>query len=43
VVARLGARRTLAFGETVELVIDCDAMHLFDRESEQRLPGRPPG
>ena len=37
-IARLGARRVLAFGETLELAIDCDALHLFDRDSERRLP-----
>ena len=37
VVARLNARRVLRFGEIVELAMDFDAAHFFDKRSEQRL------
>ncbi len=36
-VARLHARRVPRFGEMVELAFDLDAIHLFDKDSEQRL------
>ncbi|MGB5102880.1 MAG: sn-glycerol-3-phosphate ABC transporter ATP-binding protein UgpC [Steroidobacteraceae bacterium] len=39
VIAKLGAHRIPGFGEQVDLVMNCDAMHLFDPQTEQRLPG----
>jgi multiple sugar transport system ATP-binding protein len=39
IIAKLGAHRIPGFGEQVNLALDCDAIHLFDPESEQRLPG----
>ena len=39
VVAKFGAHRIPKFGEDIELEIDCDAMHLFDVQTEQRLAG----
>ena len=37
VVAKLGAHRVPAFGEQMELVMNCDALHLFDVATEQRI------
>jgi hypothetical protein len=37
VIGKLGARRIPTFGEPVQLAMDCNAMHLFDKESQQRL------
>jgi multiple sugar transport system ATP-binding protein len=39
VIAKLGAHRIPRFGEQVSLVMNCDAIHLFDPQTEQRLPG----
>jgi multiple sugar transport system ATP-binding protein len=39
VIAKLGAHRIPGFGEEVRLVMNCDAMHLFDPQTEQRLAG----
>ena len=39
VIAKLGAHRIPGFGEQVDLVLNADALHLFDPETEQRLPG----
>jgi multiple sugar transport system ATP-binding protein len=39
VIAKLGAHRIPRFGEQISLVMNCDAMHLFDPQTEQRLPG----
>jgi hypothetical protein len=39
IIAKLGAHRIPRFGEQVGLVLNCDAIHLFDPETEQRLPG----
>jgi len=39
IIAKLGAHRIPRFGEQVGLVMDCDAIHLFDPQTEQRLPG----
>jgi multiple sugar transport system ATP-binding protein len=39
VIAKLGAHRIPGFGEQVSLVMNCDAIHLFDPQTEQRLPG----
>jgi multiple sugar transport system ATP-binding protein len=39
VIAKLGAHRIPGFGEQIGLVMNCDAMHLFDPQTEQRLPG----
>ena len=39
VIAKLGAHRIPGFGEQIELVMNADAMHLFDPQTEQRLPG----
>jgi len=39
VIAKLGAHHVPRFGERIELAMDCNAMHLFDPETEQRLPG----
>jgi multiple sugar transport system ATP-binding protein len=36
-VAKLGAHRIPRFGEDMELVMDCDAVHLFDPATEQRI------
>jgi multiple sugar transport system ATP-binding protein len=38
IIGKLGAGRIPTFGETVELGMDCDAIHLFDKESQRRLP-----
>jgi len=35
--AKLGAHRVPAFGEEMELAMDCDAIHLFDPATEQRI------
>jgi multiple sugar transport system ATP-binding protein len=37
VIGKIGARRVPKFGESVELVMQCDAIHLFDKDSEERL------
>jgi multiple sugar transport system ATP-binding protein len=39
VIAKLGAHRIPGFGEQLALAMNCDAMHLFDPQTEQRLPG----
>jgi multiple sugar transport system ATP-binding protein len=39
VIAKLGAHRIPTFGEQITLAMNCDAMHLFDPQTEQRLPG----
>jgi len=39
IIAKLGAHRIPRFGEQISLVMNGDAMHLFDPETEQRLPG----
>jgi multiple sugar transport system ATP-binding protein len=39
IIAKLAAHRIPGFGEPIELVLNCDAMHLFDPQTEQRLPG----
>jgi multiple sugar transport system ATP-binding protein len=39
IIAKLGAHRIPRFGEDIRLVMNCDAIHLFDRQTEQRLPG----
>jgi multiple sugar transport system ATP-binding protein len=39
VIAKLGAHRIPAFGERVDLVLDSATMHLFDPQTEQRIPG----
>ncbi|RPI14214.1 MAG: TOBE domain-containing protein, partial [Lysobacterales bacterium] len=39
IIAKLGAHRIPRFGEQIELVMDCNAIHLFNPETEQRLPG----
>jgi multiple sugar transport system ATP-binding protein len=39
-VARLSARRAPAFGEAIDLVIDCDALHLFDAATGRRVPAQ---
>jgi multiple sugar transport system ATP-binding protein len=36
-VAKLAARRELRYGESIELDVNCNAMHLFDPVSEERL------
>jgi multiple sugar transport system ATP-binding protein len=39
VIAKLGAHRIPRFGERIDLAMNCDAIHLFDPHTEQRLPG----
>jgi len=39
VIAKLGAHRIPRFGERIDLAMDCNAIHLFDPDTEQRLPG----
>jgi multiple sugar transport system ATP-binding protein len=39
VIAKLGAHHIPRFGERIELAMNCDAVHLFDVDTEQRLPG----
>ena len=39
IIAKLGAQRIPRFNEQIELVMNCNAIHLFDPETEQRLPG----
>ena len=39
VIAKLGAHRIPGFGEQIDLAMNCDAIHLFDPQTEQRLPG----
>ena len=39
IVARVRANRAPQFGETLELVINCDALHLFDEATQRRLDG----
>jgi multiple sugar transport system ATP-binding protein len=36
-VAKLGAHRIPAFGESIRLEMDCGALHMFDPGTEQRL------
>ncbi len=36
-IARLGTHRPPRFGETLELAVNCDALHLFDDVSEKRI------
>jgi multiple sugar transport system ATP-binding protein len=36
-IAKLGAHRIPRFGEQVELAMDCEALHLFDKDTERRL------
>jgi multiple sugar transport system ATP-binding protein len=36
-IAKLGAHRVPRFGEPIVLVMNTDAIHLFDKDSEQRL------
>jgi multiple sugar transport system ATP-binding protein len=37
VVAKLGAHRVPAFGESMDLALNCAALHLFDPATEQRI------
>jgi multiple sugar transport system ATP-binding protein len=37
VVAKFGAHHVPTFGDTIELEMNCDAIHLFDAATEQRL------
>ena len=37
VIAKLRAHRVPTFGEQIELVMNCDALHLFDKDTELRL------
>jgi multiple sugar transport system ATP-binding protein len=37
IIAKLGAHRIPGFGEQIELAMNCDAMHLFDPRTEERL------
>jgi multiple sugar transport system ATP-binding protein len=39
IIAKLGAHRIPRFGEDIRLALNCDAIHLFDPQTEQRLPG----
>jgi multiple sugar transport system ATP-binding protein len=39
IIAKLGAHRIPQFGEDIRLVMNCEAIHLFDPLTEQRLPG----
>ncbi|HSG63683.1 MAG TPA: ATP-binding cassette domain-containing protein, partial [Gammaproteobacteria bacterium] len=39
IVAKLAAHRVPGFGEDIELAMNCDAIHLFDKDTEQRLEG----
>jgi len=39
VIAKLGAHRIPRFGEQIDLAMNCGALHLFDPQTEQRLPG----
>ena len=36
-IAKLGPRRIPTFGELISLTVDCDAVHVFDRDTELRL------
>jgi multiple sugar transport system ATP-binding protein len=38
VIAKLGARHIPSFGDPIDLVLNADAMHLFDPQTEQRIP-----
>ena len=40
-VAKMPVRRALRYGESLELDVNCNAMHLFDPASEQRLTSGP--
>ena len=40
-VAKLAARHELRYGESLELDVNCNAMHLFDPASEKRLMSDP--
>jgi multiple sugar transport system ATP-binding protein len=40
-VAKLAARRELRYGESLKLDVNCNAMHLFDPASEERLKSDP--
>jgi multiple sugar transport system ATP-binding protein len=37
IIAKLAAHRIPRFGEQISLVMNCDAIHLFDPQTEQRL------
>jgi multiple sugar transport system ATP-binding protein len=39
IIAKLGAHRIPRFGESIDLVLNAEAMHLFDPQSEQRIAG----
>jgi multiple sugar transport system ATP-binding protein len=39
-VAKLGPHHIPQFGEELDLIVDCQFLHLFDPASEQRLPTR---
>jgi multiple sugar transport system ATP-binding protein len=39
VIAKLGAHRIPQFGERIDLVLNADAMHLFDPQTDQRIAG----
>jgi multiple sugar transport system ATP-binding protein len=39
VIAKLGAHRIPAFGDRIDLVMNAEAMHLFDPQTEQRIAG----
>ncbi len=39
VIAKLGAHRIPRFGEQIDLLLDAEAMHLFDPQTEQRIGG----
>jgi multiple sugar transport system ATP-binding protein len=39
IIAKLGAHRIPRFSEKIDLVMNCNAIHLFDPETEQRLAG----
>ena len=42
VIAKLGARTARRLGESLELALNCDAIHLFDPKSGVRLPAVEP-
>jgi multiple sugar transport system ATP-binding protein len=39
IIAKLGAHRIPGFGERIDLVLNVEAMHLFDLQTEQRIAG----
>ena len=39
IIAKLGAHRIPGFGDQVDLVLNAEAMHLFDPQTEQRIEG----